>query len=128
VVGSAPLNLMPFFTRQRLAYEGNLGFKNLDLATGVELRYRPSYKADRYSPLLGQFFFQDRVVVSNPLPDIALYVNFRIRPFTAFIRAENLNTARDLQGFGFTRNNLLAEGYPLQGLHLRAGIFWQFVN
>ena len=119
---------MPFFTRQRLAYEGNLGFKNLDLATGVELRYRPSYKADRYSPLLGQFFFQDRVVVSNPLPDIALYVNFRIRPFTAFIRAENLNTARDLQGFGFTRNNLLAEGYPLQGLHLRAGIFWQFVN
>ena len=128
VVGSAPLNLLPFFTRQRLAYEGNLGFKNLDLATGVELRYRPSYKADRYSPLLGQFFFQDRVVVSNPLPDIALYVNFRIRPFTAFIRAENLNTARDLQGFGFTRNNLLAEGYPLQGLHLRAGIFWQFVN
>ena len=127
-IGAAPLNLMPFFTRHRLAYEGNLGFKNLNLATGVELRYRPSYKADRYSPLLGQFFYQDRVVISNPLPDIAAYVNFRIRPFTAFIRAENLNTARDLQGFGFTRNNLLAEGYPLQGLHLRAGIFWQFVN
>ncbi len=127
-VGAAPLNLMPFFTRHRLAYEGNLGFKNLNLATGLELRYRPPYKADRYSPLLGQFFYQDRVVVSNPLPDMAAYINFRIRPFTAFIRAENLNTARDLQGFGFTRNNLMAEGYPLQGLHLRAGIFWQFVN
>lgn len=127
-VGAAPLNLMPFFTRHRLAYEGNLGFKNLKLATGIELRYRPTYKADRYSPLLGQFFFQDRVLVSNALPDISAYVNFRIRPFTAFIRAENLNTARNLQGFGFTRNNLLAEGYPLQGLHLRVGIFWQFVN
>jgi len=127
-IGSAPLNLMPFFTRHRLAYEGSLGFKNLNLATGLELRYRPPYKADRYSPLLGQFFFQDRVVISNPLPDMAAYVNFRIRPFTAFVRAENLNTARDLQGFGFTRNNLLGEGYPLQGLHLRVGIFWQFVN
>lgn len=127
-VGAAPLNLMPFFTRHRLAYEGNLGFKNLKLATGLEARYRPPYKADSYSPLLGQFFFQDRVVISNTLPDISAYVNFRIRPFTAFVRAENLNTARDLQGFGFTRNNLLAEGYPLQGLHLRVGIFWQFVN
>lgn len=127
-IGAAPLNLMPFFTRHRVAYEGSLGFKNLNLAAGLEFRYRPPYKADRYSPLLGQFFFQDTVVVTNPLPDIAAYVNFRIRPFTAFIRAENLNTARNLQGFGFTRNNLLAEGYPLQGLHLRAGIFWQFVN
>lgn len=127
-VGAARLNLMPFFTRHRLAYEGNLGFKNLNLATGLEIRYRPPYKADRYSPLLGQFFYQDRVVVSNPLPDVAAYANFRIRPFTAFIRAENLNTARNLEGFGFTRNNLLAEGYPLQGLHLRVGIFWQFVN
>ena len=127
-IGSASLNLMPFFTRHRLAYEGDLGFKNLRLATGVEVRYRPPYKADRYSPLLGQFFFQDSILLRNPLPDIAAYVNFRIRPFTAFIRAENLNTARNLQGFGFSRNNLLAEGYPLQGLHLRAGIFWQFVN
>lgn len=127
-IGAAPLNLMPFFTRHRFAYEGSLGFKNLNLASGIEIRYRPSYKADRYSPLLGQFFFQDNVVVSNPLPDIAAYVNFRIRPFAAFIRAENLNTARNLGGVGFTRNNLLAEGYPLQGLYLRAGIFWQFVN
>ncbi|MFM7645448.1 MAG: putative porin [Sphingomonadales bacterium] len=127
-IGAAPLNLMPFFTRQRIAYEGNLGFKNLRLAAGIEFRYRPPYKADRYSPLLGQFFFQDSITISNPLPDMAAYVNFRIRPFTAFIRAENLNTARNLQGFGFTRNNLLGEGYPLQGLHLRAGIFWQFIN
>ena len=127
-VGAAPVNTIPFFLRNRFAYEGNLGFKNLNLATGLEVRYRPPYKADAYSPLLGQFFYQDSLTVQNALPDIAFYANFRIRPFTAFIRAENLNTARDLQGFGFTRNNLVAPGYALNGLHIRVGIYWRFVN
>lgn len=127
-VGAAELNLMPFYTRHRLAYEGNLGFKNLDIAMGLEARYRPAYKADNYSPLLGQFFFQDSITIQNPLPDLALYANFRIRPFTAFLRVENLNTARSLDGFGFTRNNLVAPNYPLNGMHIRIGIFWQFVN
>ena len=127
-VGAAPVNTIPFFLRNRFAYEGNLGFKNLNLATGFEVRYRPPYKADAYSPLLGQFFYQDSLTVQNALPDIAFYANFRIRPFTAFIRAENLNTARDLQGFGFTRNNLVAPGYALNGLHIRVGIHWRFVN
>lgn len=127
-VGAAELNLMPFYTRHRLAYEGNLGFKNLDIAMGLEARYRPAYKADNYSPVLGQFFFQDSVTIRNPLPDLALYANFRIRPFSAFLRVENLNTARSLDGFGFTRNNLVAPNYPLNGMHIRLGIFWQFVN
>lgn len=127
-VGSADLHLMPFYTRNRLAYEGNLGFKNLDIAMGAEIRYRPSYKADNYSPMLGQFFYQDSLSISNSLPDMALYANFRIKPFTAFCRVENLNTARNFNGFGFTRNNLIAPGYPQNGMHIRIGIFWQFVN
>jgi hypothetical protein len=127
-VGAAQVNTIPFYLRNRFAYEGSLGFTNLNLATGIEVRYRPLYKADAYSPLLGQFFYQDSVTIQNPLPDIACYVNFKIRSFTAFIRAENLNTARDLQGFGFTRNNVVVNGYALNGLHIRVGIHWQFVN
>lgn len=127
-IGAAEVNLMPFYTRNRLAYEGNLGFKNLDIAMGLEVRYRPPYKADNYSPLLGQFFFQDGVTIKNSLPDLALYANFRIRPFSAFFRVENLNTARTLDGFGFTKNSLVAPGYPMNGMHIRLGIFWQFVN
>ncbi len=127
-IGSAPVNAIPFFTRHRLAYEGNLGFKNLQLATGLEFRYRPPYRADGYSPALGQFFFQDVSTIQNKLPDIAAYAHFRIRPFTAFVRAENLNTARNLEGFGFTRNNPLAPGYYLPGLQVRVGVFWRFVN
>jgi hypothetical protein len=127
-IGDAPVNLPVIYTRNRIAYEGNLGFRNLDIAMGTEIRYRVSYNADNYSPVLGQFFPQDSITISNPLPDIAAYVHFRIRPFKAFIRAENLNTARNLGGFSFTNNNLVAPGYAMPGLQIRVGIYWSFVN
>jgi hypothetical protein len=128
VIGNAPLHLPAVFTRNRIGYEGNLGLKNLDIAFGVEMRYHTAYKADGYSPVLGQFYFQDSITIRNKTPDIAVYLNFRIRPFKAFIRVENLNTARDNGGFGFTNNNLVAPGYALPGLQFRLGVYWGFVN
>ncbi len=128
VIGDAPVNVPAIYTRNRIAYEGNLGFKNLDIAMGAEISYRAAYKADGYSPVLGQFFYQDSITIRNPLPDIAAYVHFRIRPFKAFVRAENLNTARKLGGFGFTNNNLVAPSYALPGLQIRLGVYWSFVN
>jgi hypothetical protein len=128
VIGDAPVHITPLFTRQRIAYEGNLGFKNLDIAIGLEARYRAPYKADGYSPLLGRFSYQDTVTITNKLPDISAYLNFRIKPFKAFVRVDNLNTAQDLEGFGFTRNNAVAPGYFLPGLQFRLGIYWSFVN
>lgn len=128
VVGSAPVNVPTIYTRNRIAYEGNLGFKNLDIAIGAEVRYRSPYKADGYSPLLGQFYSQNSIKITNPLPDIAAYLHFRIRPFKAFVRVENLNTARSLGGFGFTNNNLLAPDYALPGMQIRLGVYWGFVN
>jgi hypothetical protein len=128
VVGNGPVNIPAIYTRNRIAYEGDLGFKNLDIAMGVEVRYRSAYKADGYSPVLGQFYYQDSITISNPLPDISAYVHFRIKPFKAFIRTENLNAARNLGGFGFTNNNLVAPGYPLPGLQIRIGVYWGFVN
>ena len=128
-VGSGPVNLPSLFTRHRIGYEGNLGFRNLRIAMGLEGKYRAPYRADDYSPVLRQFFYQNRLRISNPLPDISAYVHFRIRPFSAFVRFENLNTARtDLDGFNFTNNNLVAPGYALPGLQVRVGIYWSFVN
>ncbi len=129
-VGTAPVHIPVIYTRNRIGYEGNLGFKNLDIAMGIESRYRSSYKADGYSPVLGRFYFQDSIVIKNPLPDIAAYVHFRIRPFKTFFRIENLNTARKMEngGFGFTNNNLVAPGYALPGLQIRLGVYWSFVN
>jgi hypothetical protein len=133
-IGDTPLHLPVIYSRNRIGYEGNFGLKNLDIALGTEIKYRPPYKADDYSPVLGQFFLQDSTEVKNRLPDISLYVHFRIRSFKAFIRGENLNTGRFLkdygknQGFSFTNNNLVAPAYALPGLQIRVGIYWSFVN
>ena len=127
-VGDAPVNLPQVFTRNRLAYEGNFGFKNLNIAIGIEGRYHTPYKADGYAPVIGQFFYQDSIRINN-LPDIAAYIHLRIRGFKAYFRAENLNTAEFSNGsVEFTRNNFAAPGYPYPGFMLRLGVYWSFVN
>lgn len=128
-IGNAPVNIPTVFTRNRFMYEGNLGFNNLKIAMGFDTRYRTNYKANNYSPLIGQFFYQDTAVVKYKLPDIAAFVHFRINSFRAFIRAENLNTFRVVDGQGlFTNNNLNAPDYPYPGLIIRFGVNWGFVN
>ena len=126
--GSAPVNVPLVYTRNRFGYDGTLGFKNLHLLFGTELKYHTPYKADAYSPLLGQFFYQNTQTISLKLPEIDFYLNFRIKSFTAYIRTENLNALRIKDQFGFTNNNLAAPNYPYQGLQIRLGIFWSFVN
>ncbi len=124
--GSAPIKVPLLFTRNRLAYEG-IFFKNLNLSTGVEVRYFTPFEAYNYSPLMGQFTRQDTFQLKN-LPDISAFFHFRIKSFTAFVRAENLNAVSFSNGFGFTNNNFAAPHYPMQGFMLRLGIQWGFVN
>ncbi len=124
--GSAPVKVPLLFVRNRLAYEG-IFFKNLILSTGVEVRYFTPYEAYNYSPVMGQFMPQDTFKLKN-LPDISAFFHFRIKSFTAYIRGENLNTVSFSNGFGFTNNNFAAPHYPTQGLIIRFGIQWGFVN
>ncbi|MBS1575742.1 MAG: hypothetical protein JST09_10605 [Bacteroidetes bacterium] len=124
--GDVDLNVPLIFTRNRLALEG-VFYKNLNIATGIEVRYNTAYKADSYSPVLGQFMYQDTLTIKNR-PDIRLYLNFRIRSFKLFISASNLNSVSFSNGFGFTDNNIPAPGYAYPGFQLRFGIYWNFVN
>jgi len=122
----APVNLPLLYTRNRIAYEGRF-YRNLQLSTGLDMRYFTPFRADDYSPVLGQFFLQERQILSN-LPDLAAYLNFRIRNFSAFARIENLNTLSFTYGFGFKNANFAAPSYPMQDMVMRLGIFWIFVN
>ena len=124
--GSAPVKVPLLFTRNRLAYEG-IFYKNLNLSAGLELRYFTPFEAYNYSPVMGQFTPQDTFKLKN-LPDISAFLHFRIKSFTGFIRAENLNTVSFKNGFGFTNNNFTAPHYPTQGFIFRFGIQWGFVN
>ncbi len=122
----APIKVPLVFTRNRVAFEGNF-YKNLNISTGIEFRYFTPFKANDYSPVMGQFVPQDTFKLKN-LPDISAFVHFRIKSFTAYIRAENLNTVDFTNGFGFTNNNFAAPHYPTQGFIFRFGIQWGFVN
>jgi len=124
--GGAAINVPLVYTRNRVAYEG-LFFRNLNLSTGLEIRYNTPYKADNYSSVLGQFFYQDTLTIANR-PEIHAFLHLRIRTFKAFFRVENLNTLNTSEGFGFTRNNFAAPHYPTPGMFVRFGIYWTFVN
>ena len=127
--GASPINIPFLYTLNKIGYEGKLGFKNLNIAFGAEFRYFTAYHADGYSPVTGQFFVQNQTTIRQNLPDITGYLHLRIRSFTAYVRAENLNTMQiGANGFGFTNYNFVAPNYPYPGLRLRFGIFWTFVN
>ena len=125
--GDVAVNVPLIFTRNRIGYEGTFGFRKLNIAIGLEIKYHTPYKADGYSPAIGKFFYQDSTRISNR-PDIAAYLHFRIRNFRAFLRFENLNTITTTNGFGFRKHNFSAPGYPYPGLNIRLGIYWSFVN
>ena len=125
--GDSPVELPLLFTRNQISYDGSLGFKNLAMSSGIEVRYFTPYKAQNYSPLTGQFFYQDITTVKMKWPELAAYLNFRIRSFSTYLRVENLNSFEFSTG-SFTGNNILTEGYPSPGFNLRLGIFWSFVN
>ena len=126
-VGDAELNLPLISTRNQIAYDGNLGFKNLLISLGFEVRYFTPYKANNYSPLQGQFFYQDEKKISMRSPEISTYVHFRIKRFTNYLRIENLNAFSFKTG-RFTGNNVLLPNYPSPGFQIKVGVFWTFVN
>ena len=120
------INLPALYTRQRIVYEG-VFFRNLDMATGLDIRYFSPFKADDYSPLTQQFFLQEKTTISNR-PDIAAFFHFRIKSFNCFIRMENLNTLTFSPQAGFLKNNFAAPLYPTPVNFLRFGFKWDFVN
>ena len=124
--GNPPVHVPLFLIMNRLAYEANF-YKNLFLATGVEVRYYTNYKADNYSPFTGQFFTQNTFTTSN-LPDVNVFFDFRIKSFKAFVRLENINTVQPSKGYTFNNYNFMAPLYPTQGLWIRVGIWWNFIN
>src|SRR5450759_1094773 len=88
---NSPVRVPLFYTRQRLAFEG-VFYKNLNLSTGFDVNYNTPYKANNYSPVMGQFFPQDSTITN--LPNVSYFFNFRIKSFTGLVKLENLNTVK----------------------------------
>jgi Putative porin len=120
LTGASPLHVPTFWTRTRLTYENDLFDYHLQLCTGFEVRYNSNYYADGYSPVLSQFIPQDTTLIKN-VPELTAFVNFKIRSFTAYIRAERLNDFLYI-------NNFAAPHYPYPDFGLRIGVKWGFIN
>ncbi|MFT3981762.1 MAG: hypothetical protein QM687_14935 [Ferruginibacter sp.] len=123
---AAPIKVPLLYTRTRLAFEG-VYYKNLNLSTGLEIRYFTPFDAYNYSPLMGQFVPQDTFRLKN-LPDVHAFLHFRIKTFTGFLRTENLNTLYLKDGFRFVNNNYATPHIPTPGMIIRFGVRWWFVN
>ncbi|HMG81537.1 MAG TPA: putative porin [Ferruginibacter sp.] len=126
--GGAPVKVPLLYTRNRIAFEGRF-FQNLELSTGFDVRYYTAYNAYNYSPVVGQFISQSNAPSLSNRPDISAFVHFRIKSFTGYVRAENLNAVNFTNGFAFTNNNYaVPNAYAYPGFILRLGISWNFVN
>ncbi|MGH2644295.1 MAG: putative porin, partial [Chitinophagaceae bacterium] len=119
-LGNSPLHVPHLWTRNRFAYEG-IFYKNMIYSAGIEAVYNTPYYQDNYSPVLQQFVYQDTVKIKNTLPNTAVFLDFRIKAFVAYVRAENLNT--------FVQPNMMEVAhYPYPGFTIRVGFQWSFVN
>lgn len=127
LTGDPPVNVPLIFTRNQVGYDGNLNFKNLLISFGLEFRYYTPYKADRYAPVIGQFFNQNDTTVTMKFPETAAYMHFRIRTFTAYLRFENLNSL-DISSGKFVNNNIVSPDYAYPGMQMRIGVYWSFIN
>jgi hypothetical protein len=77
--GNVDLNLPTIFTRNRIGYEGTLGFRKLNIATGFEVKYHTLTDADGYSTCDRKFFY--RTVfgsATGPISHIIFIFGFEI--------------------------------------------------
>ena len=91
--------------RHQFAYENALFHRRLKVTTGLEVRYNNAYKPAGYDALLNKFYYQNTTYVSN-IPEAAVFLNFRIKRFRAFIMGDNLQEL-------FAKNNILFVGTPV---------------
>ena len=101
----APVNLPLIMGRHQFAYENALFHRRLKVTTGLEVRYNNAYKPAGYDALLNKFYYQNTTYVSN-IPEAAVFLNFRIKRFRAFIMGDNLQEL-------FAKNNILFVGTPV---------------
>lgn len=119
--GNAPVNLPSFMLRHQLAYKAPMFKDRLDAYLGIEVRYHTPYKADGYSFVYNQYYFQDNITVNN-VPALSAFFNFKVKRLRAFVIGDQL------QQMLWPKNIINAPGYPAGNAHIRFGFNWIMMN
>ena len=133
---NAPVNVPQLMGRHQLSYERDIFQHALKIATGAEIRYNTSYHPAGYDALLNKFFYQNSSYINN-VPELSVFLNFRIKHFRAFIQADQLqqlfaNNAINFVGTPvlnfYSTGSVNTPVYAAQNFMIRFGFSWVLVN
>lgn len=119
--GSNVIRLPLFVSKHSIYYENRIFKRNLWFAIGFDVRWYSDYKANAYSPLIGQFYLQD-VKTMQFLPTVDVFLNLKIKTVRVSILGNNLTqliTSKPPYG---------AYLYPFKDPSFRFSISWRFLE
>ncbi len=115
--GPNALNLPTWLIDLSWYYEKQLFSNALGLQAGFDTWWVSDYTADAYDPVAGVFYVQNNEVLSfYPVTDV--FINFDIRSFRFFVKADNIT-----QGL-FANGYFEAPDYPMQNRSVKLGMNW----
>ncbi len=121
---SAKLFNMPtFLINSRLYYTDTTDAGNGTFETGIDVHWKSSYMADGYDPITQQFYLQDEFTVYS-YPVIDLFLNFRIKNFSGFLKFSHCNESWLAPAPGYFVTPL----YPGQKKAFDIGLSWSFFD
>ena len=110
-----------FLIDSKLYYARTTAAGNGMMETGIDMRWKSPYQADAYDPVTQQFYLQDEFnVYSYPLLD--LFLNFRIKNFSAFLKFSHWN-----EGW-FSPGYFVTPLYPGRKRSFDLGVNWSFFD
>ncbi len=117
----AILNVPDLVTRNTLYFSNHFFQKALFLQAGITLNYFTNFYANDYSPVIGEFFVQQKKQIGN-YPNLDFFINAKIQRTRVYFKAEHFNSA-------YTGNNYYsAPNNPYRDMILRVGLIWNFFN
>ncbi|WP_224485524.1 putative porin [Robertkochia aurantiaca] len=115
------LNVPQLVTRNTLYYSNHLFDKAMYIQTGVTFKYFTAYKANAYSPLLGEFYIQDTEEIGD-FPVLDFFINAKVQRTRIFFKLEHVNSS--FTGYNFYS----APDYPYRDFIVRFGLVWNFFS
>jgi hypothetical protein len=116
-------NMPTFLINSRLYYTDTTATGNGTFETGIDVHWKSSYTADAYDPVTQQFYLQDAFTVYS-YPVIDLFLNFRIKNFSAFLKFSHCNESWLAPAPGYFVTPL----YPGQKKAFDIGLNWSFFD
>ncbi len=116
-------NIPTFLINSRLYYTDTTAAGNGTFETGIDVHWKSSYMADGYDPVTQQFYLQDECNVYG-YPIIDLFLNFRIKSFSAFLKFSHCNESWLAPASSYFVTPL----YPGQKKAFDIGLSWSFFD